>query len=91
MSSSSNYVTWSEREDPSKWEWNQIEEQTLVEGTVGKYVLAGCQFRDGLTESRVRVLTYSGSYNCWLDNQLQANSLLRRVKSLPVTSCELCE
>ena len=61
LTSSSNYVTWAEREDPSRWEWNRIQDQAGSR-TEWRYVPAGCQFRNGLAESRVKAVKHTPAH-----------------------------
>ena len=56
LTSSANYVTWSEAEDPSKWQRESIKFTAARQNTEWKFVPSGCQFRNGLVESRVRIL-----------------------------------
>ena len=41
---------------PQPWDWNRIENETASMGTVWRYTPAGCQHRNGLSESRVKIL-----------------------------------
>ena len=56
LTSADNYVTWKESEDPAKWAWDEIEVRSAREGTVWEFVPSGCQWRNGLAESRVKAL-----------------------------------
>ena len=52
-------VTWTEDEDPAKWDWNSITAQTARRGTEFKVVEAGCQWRNGLAESQIKAMKKS--------------------------------
>ena len=52
-------VTWTEDEDPAKWDWNSITAQTARRGTEFKVVEAGCQWRNGLAESQIKAMKRS--------------------------------
>ena len=52
-------MTWTEAEDPSKWGWGDVESRTARQGTQWNFVPAGCQFRNGLCESRVKALKHT--------------------------------
>ena len=56
LTSSNNYVTWTVKEDPGSWNWDKVVEKSAGTGTVWEFVLAGCQDRNGLAESRVKVV-----------------------------------
>ena len=56
LTSANNYVTWEGKEDPSKWGWNEISEKAARGGTEWEFVPAGCQWRNGLAESRVKAM-----------------------------------
>ena len=56
LTSSENYVTWKSSEDPSKWGWKEIEERSAREGTDWEFVPSGCQWRNGLAESKVKAI-----------------------------------
>ena len=48
-------VDWSKKEDPAKWNWERIKEMTANRGTVWRFVPAGCQWQNGLAESRIKI------------------------------------
>ena len=52
-------VTWSDEEDPTKWDWGNITDQTARRGTEFKIVEAGCQWRNGLAESQIKAMKKS--------------------------------
>ena len=56
LTSSANYVTWTATEDPTKWGWSDIEKSTARKGTIWKFVAAGCQFKNGLAENRIKIM-----------------------------------
>ena len=56
LTSAGNYITWTAREDPSNWGWDAISAQAARQGTTWKFVPAGCQFRNGLAEARVKAM-----------------------------------
>ena len=43
-------------EHPSSWGWEEVADRTAQEGTVWDFVPAGCQYRNGLAENRVKVV-----------------------------------
>ena len=43
-------------EHPSNWGWQEVADRTAQEGTVWEFVPAGCQYRNGLAENRVKVV-----------------------------------
>ena len=49
-------ATYVRDEDPENWGWNQIAEDAAKFGTTWKFTPPGCQYRDGLAESRVKAL-----------------------------------
>jgi hypothetical protein len=48
-------IDWTRKEDPTKWDWNQIEQMTASKGTRWDFVPAGCQWQNGLAESRIKI------------------------------------
>ena len=46
-------------EDPESWDWERIRQETAPSGTTWKYTPPGCQFRNGLAESRIKALKHS--------------------------------
>ena len=59
LKSSVPVVTWSDEEDPTKWDWLNITAQTARRGTEFKIVEAGCQWRNGLAESQIKAMKKS--------------------------------
>ena len=55
LTAAAAYVTWTAQESPTSWDWDSIVQQTAAE-TEWKFVLAGCQWWNGLAESRVKIL-----------------------------------
>ena len=43
-------------EHPTSWGWQEVADRTAQEGTVWEFVPAGCQYRNGLAENRVKVV-----------------------------------
>ena len=56
LTSADNYVRWEEKESPKGWEWEKIQAKAARGGTEWVFVPAGCQWRNGLAESRVKAL-----------------------------------
>ena len=56
LTSGSQLVTRTERKSPTNWEWKSIGEQGVRQGTTWEFVPAGCQYRNGLAESRVKAV-----------------------------------
>ena len=56
LTSAENYVSWKPAEDPTQWGWSEIEERSVREGTEWEFVPAGCQWRNGLAESKVKAI-----------------------------------
>ena len=56
LTSATNYVTWAKKEDPSKWDWDSVSSKGSTQGTEWRFVPAGCQYRNGLAESKVKAL-----------------------------------
>ena len=54
LTSATNYVKWTAQEDPSKWEWDKVKGAAARQGADWRYVPAGCQYRNGLAEARVK-------------------------------------
>ena len=52
--SAASKFPWSEKEDPSKWDWSSIASESAKHQTTWKFVPPGCQWRNGLSESRVK-------------------------------------
>ena len=49
-------ATYVEEEDPDNWGWDQISKSSAKKGTVWRFTPPGCQFRNGLAESRVKMM-----------------------------------
>ena len=54
LTSSSNAAAFSNKENPESWNWKELEEAGAKSGTKWEFVAAGCQFRNGLAEARVK-------------------------------------
>ena len=48
-------IDWTVKEDPTKWDWQKIEQMTAIKGTKWDFVPAGCQWQNGLAESRIKI------------------------------------
>ena len=48
-----------DEEDPEKWGWDEISKSSAKKGTVWRFIPPGCQYRDGLAESRVKMMKKS--------------------------------
>ena len=55
LQAASHHVEWSGNECPTNWKWESIQHATSVKGTVWKFVPAGCQWQNGLAESRIKI------------------------------------
>ena len=55
LTSKGNVVV-SATEHPRNWGWQDVADRTAQEGTVWEFVPAGCQYRNGLAENRVKVV-----------------------------------
>ena len=55
LQAASYHVEWSSEESPNNWKWESIQHATSVKGTVWKFVPAGCQWQNGLAESRIKI------------------------------------
>ena len=49
-------ATFVQKDDPESWEWDKVAARAAKVGTKWKFAPAGCQYRDGLAESRVKAL-----------------------------------
>ena len=54
LTSSSNAAAFTAKESPEAWDWQEMKEAGARAGTTWEFVPAGCQFRNGLAEARVR-------------------------------------
>ena len=55
LQKASKEIDWTKKEDPENWKWSNIEQATSVKGTRWRFVPAGCQWQNGLAESRVKI------------------------------------
>ena len=55
LTAASKQVDWTRKEDPEQWEWDKIEHATSAKGTRWQFVPAGCQWQNGLAESRIKI------------------------------------
>ena len=78
LTSKHNYVAFSEKESPDKWDWEGIGAVGARDGTEWRWVPAGAQFRNGLSERRVAMMKST------IDNVL-ANSLINHKPTLDYT------
>ena len=56
LTSSSNTAAYNAKESPDRWGWDKLKQMGARAGTSWVFVPAGCQFRNGLAEVRVRVI-----------------------------------
>ena len=56
LTSSTNVVAFTQKEDPANWGWDKVKSKMVGSGTEWEFVGAGCQYRNGLAERRVMVL-----------------------------------
>merc|ERR1711895_79347 len=54
--SSSNTAAYSAKESPDNWGWDELKQMGARAGPSWEFVPAGCQFRNGLAEVRVRAI-----------------------------------
>ena len=55
LQAASIHVDWSKKENPQNWQWDAIKDATANKGTKWDFVPAGCQWQNGLAESRIRI------------------------------------
>ena len=48
-------IDWTKKEDPTQWDWHRIDLITDGKGTRWNMVSAGCQWQNGLAESRIKI------------------------------------
>ena len=87
LTSAGNYVTWSAREDPSTWGWDEISAQAARQGTSWRFVPAGCQFRNGLAVAGESNEADTHAHHGGLDHQREADRHLRRAPGVPNPGC----
>lgn len=56
LTKSAKWVAWSDKEDPSRWDWDWIKDATARLNTTWEFVPPACQWRNGLSENRVKIL-----------------------------------
>ena len=49
-------ATYVQEDDSEKWGWDEISKNSAKKGTTWRFAPPGCQFRDGLAESRVKMM-----------------------------------
>ena len=54
LTTASWFVTWTKEDSPTNMGWYKIAEQGAHQGTAWQFVPAGCQYSNGLAESRVK-------------------------------------
>ena len=59
LTSSSNAATFSAKEWPDAWNWEELKQVGAKAGTSWEFVPAGCQFRNGLAEAHVRATKWT--------------------------------
>ena len=62
LTSSSNTAAFNAKESPDAWNWEEMKESGARAGTTWEFVPAGCQFRNGLAEARVRAIKRTVSH-----------------------------
>ena len=55
LQAASRSIDWSRSEDPEGWQWQSIESATSNFGTKWRFVPPGCQWQNGLAESRIKI------------------------------------
>ena len=55
LQAASKQIDWTRKEGPEQWEWDKIEQATSAMGTKWHFVPAGCQWQNGLAESRIKI------------------------------------
>ena len=55
LQAASKQIDWTRKEGPEQWEWDKIEQATSAKGTRWHFVPAGCQWQNGLAESRIKI------------------------------------
>ena len=55
LQAASKQIDWTKKESPEKWEWEKVELATSAKGTKWQFVPAGCQWQNGLAESRIKI------------------------------------
>ena len=48
-------IDWIKKEDPTKWDWQKVEQMTSSRGTRWNFVPSGYQWQTGLAESRIKI------------------------------------
>ena len=56
LTKSARWVSWTDKEDPSQWDWNFIKDSTARQNTSWEFVPAACQWRNGLSKNHVKIL-----------------------------------
>ena len=62
LTSSSNIAAFNAKESPDAWNWDEMKQAGARAGTSWEFVPAGCQFRNGLAEARVRAIKHTISH-----------------------------
>ena len=56
LTAAAHYISWPASQDPSGWDWDMVSSRSARAGKSWEFFPAGCQFRNGLAESRVKIL-----------------------------------
>ena len=62
LTSANNYVTWTNEEDPSNLDWDTMVNNETRKGIEWRFIAAGCQYQNGLAESRVKAFKLTLSH-----------------------------
>ena len=62
LTSSSNAAAFKAKESPDAWNWEKMKQTGARAGTNWVFVPAGCQFRNGLAEARMRAIKHTISH-----------------------------
>ena len=96
LQAASKTVDWSRNEDPKNWQWKNIESATSNLGTRWKFVPPGCQWQNGLAESRIKIYkqtfrrcvvgTINGnkSYLSYGEMQSLLSDMMDRINNRPI-------
>ena len=103
LQAASRTIDWSKNEDPVSWQWQSIEGATSSFGTKWQFVPPGCQWQNGLAESRIKILkqtyrrcvigTVNGnkSYISYGEMQALLAEMMDRINNRPIGLRSLTE